>query len=289
MQTAASIERQLPFGITTAVTYTGSRGVHSLRSLDANAPLNGNYPLGNPNPVFLMTSSGIYNQNQISANFNAKLNKAVSLTGSYTFNRAHSNTDGLSTFPANPYDYTGEYGPAANDIHNRVSLGGTIYTRWGFRFSPLLNIQSGAPFDITTGSDIYGTTLFNARPAFASDPNRPGVISTKYGLLDPSPSPGEPLVPRNYGRGPGQISVNLRVAKIFHFGPASAKGDKRFTGTVQMSGRNILNHTNPGPIIGVITSPLFGQANQMAGNVNGEGFSENANNRRLELQCKVTF
>jgi hypothetical protein len=56
-----------------------------------------------------------------------------------------------------------------------------------------------------------------------------------------------------------------------------------------MSARNILNHTNPGPIVGNITSPLFGQANQMAGSVNGEGFSENANNRRLELQMKVTF
>jgi len=53
-----------------------------------------------------------------------------------------------------------------------------------------------------------------------------------------------------------------------------------------MSIRNLLNHTNPGPINGDITSPLF---NQMAGNTNGEGFSENANNRRLELQIRFTF
>ena len=46
---------------------------------------------------------------------------------------------------------------------------------------------------------------------------------------------------------------------------------------------------NPGPITGDVTSPLFGRANQMAGNLNGEGFSENANNRRLELQCRFTF
>ena len=59
--------------------------------------------------------------------------------------------------------------------------------------------------------------------------------------------------------------------------------------TVSMSGRNLFNHTNPGPIIGNITSPLFGQANQVAGSVNGEGFSELANNRRLELQIRFTF
>jgi hypothetical protein len=56
-----------------------------------------------------------------------------------------------------------------------------------------------------------------------------------------------------------------------------------------MSIRNLLNHTNPGPIIGNITSPLFGLANQVAGGPNGEGFYENANNRRLESQIKLVF
>ena len=56
-----------------------------------------------------------------------------------------------------------------------------------------------------------------------------------------------------------------------------------------MSGRNILNHTNPGPIIGNIMSPLFGESNQVAGSPNGEGFSENASNRRLELQIRFTY
>jgi hypothetical protein len=288
-QGAFTVERQLPGGTTVALTYTASRGVHILRSVDANAPIGGVFPLGSANPLFLMASSGIYNQNQFAANFNSKINKAVSLTGSYTLGRARSNSDGLGTFPANPYNYTGEYGPASNDIRHRVSFGGTINLRWGLRFSPLVNIQSGGPFDITTGSDLYGTTLFNGRPAFATDPTRPGLVRTEYGLLDPSPIPGEVLAPRNYGRGPGQTSVNLRVGKQFKFGPASAKGERRFTGTIQMSGRNILNHTNPGPIIGVISSPLFGRANSMAGNLNGEGFSENANNRRFELQTKITF
>jgi hypothetical protein len=56
-----------------------------------------------------------------------------------------------------------------------------------------------------------------------------------------------------------------------------------------MSVRNLLNHTNPGAIVGNITSPLFGQANQPAAVRNGEGFSEAANNRRLELQTRLTF
>lgn len=55
-----------------------------------------------------------------------------------------------------------------------------------------------------------------------------------------------------------------------------------------MSIRSLFNHTNPGPIIGNITSPLFGQANQPAGG-GGFIFSEAANNRRLELQMRLTF
>jgi len=56
-----------------------------------------------------------------------------------------------------------------------------------------------------------------------------------------------------------------------------------------LSARNVLNHNNPGPLIGNITSPLFGRANQVAAGPNGEGFSENACNRRLEVQIRFTF
>ncbi|HYX27931.1 MAG TPA: hypothetical protein VE863_05145 [Pyrinomonadaceae bacterium] len=51
---------------------------------------------------------------------------------------------------------------------------------------------------------------------------------------------------------------------------------------------HIINHSNPGPILGNITSPLFGQANQSS-DAGGFGFSESANNRRFELQTRFTF
>jgi hypothetical protein len=64
---------------------------------------------------------------------------------------------------------------------------------------------------------------------------------------------------------------------------------RRYNLSISMSVRNLLNHTNPGPITGNITSPLFGFANQIAGVPNGEGFSEAASNRRLELQLRLSF
>ena len=126
-----------------------------------------------------------------------ELSRDVSLYGFYVYNRAMSNTDGLSTYPANPYNFTGEYGPASTDIHHRGNLGGSITTKWHIRFNPYVSILSGPPFDITTGSDLFGTTLFNARPGIAASSSQPGVISTSYGLLDPNPSSTERLLPRN--------------------------------------------------------------------------------------------
>ena len=144
------------------------------------------------------------------------------------------------------------------------------------------------------------STLYTVAPGIATDPSRPGLIQTPYGLLDPNPIPGETILGRNAGRGPFQIQTNLRVTKVWSFGPetspAAGGGSvfanpaaHRYNLSVAMSARNLLNHNNPGAIIGNITSPLFGQSNQVAGGPNGEGFSENASNRRLELQLRFTF
>jgi carboxypeptidase family protein len=308
-QTSLTLERQLPKGTTLALTYTNSRALRLLRSQDINAPLPGTFnpavpasgvfPLGPTGPVFQMQSNGAYKQNQFIANLNSKVSQTISLFGTYVFNRSRSNTEGANTFAANPYSLAGEYGPAGNDIHHRVTAGGSINTKWNVRFSPLITLQTGPPFNITTGKDLYGTTIFNARPGIATNLGKPELIQTSYGLLDLNPDPGETLLPRNYGRGPGQIMVNLRVGKTFGFGSErksaksggifAAPSERRYNLIVSLAARNILNHTNPGAIVGNVTSSLFGRANQMAGGANGEGFSENANNRRLELQTRFTF
>jgi hypothetical protein len=308
-QSVITVERQLPLNTTLAVSYANTHGLHMLHSRDINAPLpgtfdpaipgSGTYPLGPVGAVYLMESAGLYNQNQLILNVNARPNKYISLTGSYTLNRAMSNTDGLGTFAANPYSMVGEYGPAATDVRHRLSLNGTINTKWNVAFNPLVNLVSGPPFDVTAGQDVYGTTLFNARPGIATDPNRPGVILTAYGLLDPNSTPDETILHRNYGRGPGSVSFNLRVGKTVNFGPAleqAAQGGSRSTArrrynmifTMEM--QNLLNHNNPGPITGNITSPIFGHANQPAGGGGGfGGWSEAATNRRFEFQTRFTF
>src|SRR5207247_4173303 len=219
--------------------------------------------------------------------------------------------------------------PAGTDVRHRFTMTGSITTNCILRFNPFVVVQSGPPFDITVGRDLYGTTLFNGRPGIPTDLTKPGLIQTKYGLLDSNPTPDERTLSRNFGRGPGTVTVNLRVTKTIEFGregsgsgggppasgpgsggpdrrgtpgvftpgtsqaPSSLRVNRRYNLSIAMSINNLLNHTNPGPIIGNITSPLFGRANQPAGGGGGGGgglgLSESANNRRLELQLRLSF
>ena len=161
MQSVVSVERQLRPDTTLAVTYSNAHGTHLFRSEDINAPLPGTYsgagtgvyPYPENGPIFLVTSSGLYNQNQLNFNLNSKLGKASSLYVTYVLNKSMSDTDGINTFPGNPYNFAGEYGPAFNDIRHRILFGGAINTKWNVRLNPLVTFQTGAPFDITTGGE----------------------------------------------------------------------------------------------------------------------------------------
>jgi hypothetical protein len=72
---------------------------------------------------------------------------------------------------------------------------------------------------ITLGRDLNGDSIFNDRPAFASDFSRPSVVKTAWGTFDTNPIPGQTIIPVNYGEGPGLFSLNLRLSKTFGFGP----------------------------------------------------------------------
>ena len=254
IQSAIGVDRQLPKNITLSVNYTNTRGLHNLRSRDINAPLPGTFtgpgtgfrPYGNIGDIYLYESSGIFNQNQLITNVSARFSRRVTLFGYFTLGNAKSNTDSASSFPANQYDLSSEYSRAAFDTRFRVFMGGSLTAPLGIRFSPFISASSGRAFDITAGRDLNGDGLFNDRPAFATDPNRPS-IHTAWGDFDPNPIAGEKIIPRNYGQGPGQVSMNLRVSRSFSFGskaeastqpdPSAGGGNSTFGGGRGPGGR----------------------------------------------------
>ncbi len=243
MQSAISLERALPHNLTTSFTFSHSRTVHVLRARAINAPLPGTYipnqpnsgvrPLNSINNFFEYDSSGRFDQNQFIVTLNGRLNRKASFNINYVLSRTNSDTDGSGTFAANPYDFSGEYGRASTDVRHRFVLTGSFRAPWGVSLNPFLIVSSGTPFNITIGRDLNGDSLFTERPAFATDLTKPGIVITRFGAFDPNPTPGELIIPRNFGQGPGSLIANLRVSKTFGFG-----GEQRATTTQGQANRN---------------------------------------------------
>ena len=226
MQAAIGVEHQFGKLVTLSVTYINSRGVHQLYSDNINAFLPGTYdpdtgngvrPNGINENLYQYQSGGVYNQNQIITNFSVRAKK-LTLFGFYLFNNAKADTSGADYFPSNQSDPGADYGRSTFDVHNRFLLGGNYQAPFGVSLSPFLVMDSGTPFNITLGQDLNGDNQFNDRPAFATESST-DVLQTKYGKFDLDPASDATRIPYNFGNGPSQLSLNLRVSKSFGIGP----------------------------------------------------------------------
>lgn len=325
LQSAIGVERQLFSKTTLAVNFTDTRGVHQFRTRDINAPYPEGYPLAGLRPyadvagigqtdIYNYESSGLLKQSQVMVRINTQIGKRVSLFGAYIWSTAHSNTDGLTSLPVNQYNANGEWGRSSLDIENRTFIGGSIRGPLKLQFSPFIIARTGAPFTITTGTDNNGDTIINDRPGFASGPGI-GIISTPYGFLDFNPKPGQPILPRDFGNGPGQVSVNLRVSRTWGFGTTKFKGsvggatarqgggghfggmgrggdsgsmtEHRYNLTFSVGARNLLNNVNYATPAGAMSSLFFLQSTAITGGFGAE--QTPTNNRRLDLQLRFQF
>jgi hypothetical protein len=230
IQAVASLERQINKVSTLTVTYIHSHGVHQLFSVDSNYnPLN---PSVAP-PIFDYVSEGVFTQNQIMTQFNVRAGAKLTLFSFYAFSHANGDTSGASSVPSDPTKgVTADYGRTAYDVHHRLFLGGTYALPHGFRVSPFLVANSGAPFNITTGQDFNDDSVFNDRPALASiDPGTtasscrsaslaaPVCLAPGIGMVNLFPAVGTPTIPLNFGNGPAQFTLNMRLSKTFGIGP----------------------------------------------------------------------
>lgn len=213
----------------------------------------------------------------------------------------------MSSFPAAPYDLSGEYGPSAFDIRQRFFLSGSISAPWKLRLSPLIVAASGRPFNITTGRDTNVDTLFTERPAFATDLTQHSVVVTPLGTFDLNPEPGQKIIPRNYGRGPSYFAVSLHASRTFLFGAGSGKSvaaapqkssgaagganrpapEPRYTLNLSVQVWNLFNRANVSLPVGNLSSHLFGRPNSLAGSA-GAG-NPLSGSRLVELQLRLSF
>jgi hypothetical protein len=238
MQSAIGVERQLPRNTTMALTYTNTRALHMAQTVPINTPLPGTYIAGQTNSglrpygaaagnLFENESGGVMKQHILMYNFNTRFTRKVSLFGNYQFNHSED----LPGTPTNPYNFWQDWGRSNLERRHRVQLIGSITAPLDLRLSPFVTLTSGAPYDVVLGRDIYGDTLKNARPVFATS-SCANPFPTALGDFCTTPFPGVTanLVPRNYLTSAGNVSVNMRIGRTFGFGPKRG-GNSATSGT----------------------------------------------------------
>ncbi len=357
MQAALSIERALPKRTSVSVNLVNTRGVHSLRTRDINAPLEGTFgttatPLGvlpfpGTGPIYAYETTGVYKQTQAVTNVSTRFNRRFTLQGYYALGFAKSNASGL---PMDQYNTALDWGRAQFDTRHRGSISGSVQLPYGISAAPFVTMASGSPFNITTGGQYNGDGIFNLRPAFATSSSTKTRL-TPWGNFDLNPAPGATLIPINYGEGPGNLSVNLRLSKVWGWGekravnpddPTAGGGNrggrgggmdggggggprgggggggrggggfggggfggggrggggggaasgKKYSLSLSVNARNVINHVNLAAPTGNLTSPFFGQSTNIGGGGGGGPFGGGgsaAGNRRIEGTLRLSF
>lgn len=231
LQYSAGVEQQLSKTTTLSVMYDGVTGT-LLRSRDLNAPPPPLYD-ARPNPAYgtiqQIDASGRQQANALEVTLRGRIAHLFNGQVQYRLSRAMNNSGGWTWYPANDYDLAGEWARADFDRRHRLMLLGGITPGHGFNVGAALTLQSGAPYTMLAGQDLYDNGRGNARPAG---------------------------VPRNSLQGAGLADLDLRVSRDFRLGGAA--GAARAL-TIGLDAFNVLNTVNDGSYVGVITSPLFGR------------------------------
>lgn len=232
-QATLSIERQLSRYAKLSVSYVESRGVDLSRQLNANTALNGVYPYGDSGVRLLSQTTGFSRSHQLIVSPNINYRK-VFLFGFYSYSHGQTDAEGM---PANPYNLKAEWGPSSfADVRHRFLMGTNIPMPLKFSLSPFFLAMSGSPYNITTGQDPLHTGYPNARPALlsgVSSSNCSGsdlVYKDGFGCFDLNPSADHTTIGRNFARGPGNVSLNLRVSRSWSFGRKGESGLQDFGG-----------------------------------------------------------
>ncbi len=257
IQSSLNVQRQLPLGMSLLTGYSYQRGIHLFRGRDINAPVPG---AGRPDPgagnLVQLESTARSFIHTLDLTLNSVTNKHLSWMVSYSLSKRINEADGPLSLPADNFNLRVERGPASDDARHRLTITTGLGLIKGWRLTPTFFYSSARPYNITTGRDNNGDTVFNDRPL------------------------GEA---RNSARGAATWNVNMRLSWLFGFGKADETSRSGSTRVVVQAGdygaigaqlgamekkwrfnfylqaTNLLNHFNPTNFVSVMTSPFFGR------------------------------
>ena len=217
-QASISYDRQLTANIQLQTSYQLLRGVNRMRSRNINAPLpdpDGDGPLRRvrPNPQFgditQFESTGRTQSDRLNIGTQFRIPaRQMFLRVQYTLGQEKNHSDGATSLPSDSINPDVDWGPSRQDIRHRLQIQGQMPQFVGIRSSLNFNLNSGVPYNWTTGYDNNDDGVFNDRP---------------FGVT------------RNALRGEPTWGLNLNVSRRFALGglrtpgtPANALGGALF-------------------------------------------------------------
>lgn len=230
------VERDVWKRNTLAVEYQLLRGRHLLRSRNANAPVNGVRPDGGVLQVRQVESSASMNSGAVTVTWRGNVGKRLTAMAQYALSETKDDTVGAFELTADAYDSRPEWGRSNYDQRHRLNATAMVELPMGIRAGSFVSLASGMPYNVTTGRDGNGDTVVNDRPNGVS---------------------------RNSGQGPGLVTVDLRLTKLFRAPRILDRGKAHTSRNVELSidAFNFFNHTNLENFVGVQTSAFFGVGN----------------------------
>jgi hypothetical protein len=259
-----ALTQQLSQAFGVNLSYSHTNGWDRYRGRNVNAALNGVRPDPSLGNIVEVESTARLRVDSINAGLNFNMPKRRTfLFANYAFNRQFSDADGAFSLPANSYDLAAEWGRVGGvPRHIASAVMNTDLTK-GVRLAVSTSARGGTPYNLTTGRDDNGDTVFTDRPA--------GVARnslTSHGFLDvaarltyafgfgdkpPSAGGGGPTIMIRNGGGAGAGDL---LGGLMSGGGAE---NKRIRIELFVSAANVFNHVNLMGYSGVMTSPFFRQ------------------------------
>jgi hypothetical protein len=250
-------------------------------------PAQGNQYLGGGGGSVLVNGTAVGNYNGLITTVQHRLSASFSLLANWTWskclNEADAAGDVATTSVENPYRPNLDYAPCGSDYRHIENVSLILRSAFGLKgfasavinnweFAPLAHITSGAPFTVTTGTDVSLTDIGNDRPNLV--PGVPVYLKqqilyapgqTTHGYLNPaafcstSLACGNPVASGTYGnagrnqfRGLPQYQFDAQISRIFPI-------YERLAMAARIEAFNVLNHPNFSTPTATFSSSTFGQ------------------------------
>lgn len=279
----ADMERKLPQGwrFSSSLTWVNRRYLPRSRNINAPIisalnpnPLNAPRPFGTVENILQYESSGKNRGYVIYAGVNQNSNKHFTLNISYLYFNYKTDAESSAALPQSSYDLTGEYVTPTWAFPHRVFINSNINLPKKLNLAISFGATSGRPLNITTGFDNNGDGNFNDRPNF-SDSSNPQAVKTFFGYFNPNVINGN--LPRNFGKVPANMNLNLNLSRTFALGKSDGKKESPYKLTANIRANNVLNSTNVLDLDSVVSSPFFGRV------------TSTSQARRVELGLRFSF